>query len=55
MSSNPKVPAALRALDNVVLLPHLGTSALEVRVEMGLMAVDNIQAFLAGKTPPNVV
>jgi len=51
----PKVPAALRALDNVVLLPHLGTSALEVRVEMGLMAVDNIQAFLAGKTPPNAV
>ncbi len=51
----PKVPAALRALDNVVLLPHLGTSALEVRIEMGLMAVDNIQAFLAGKTPPNVV
>lgn len=51
----PKVPAALRDLENVVLLPHLGTSALEVRVEMGLMAVDNIQAFLAGKTPPNAV
>lgn len=51
----PKVPAALRGLDNVVLLPHLGTSALEVRVEMGLMAVENIQAFLTGKTPPNAV
>lgn len=51
----PKVPAALRALDNVVLLPHLGTSAHEVRVDMGLMAVDNLQVFFAGKTPPNAV
>jgi len=51
----PKVPAALRELENVVLLPHLGTSAPEGRVEMGLMAVENIQAFLAGKTPPNAV
>ena len=51
----PDVPAALRALDNVVLLPHLGTSALEVRVDMGLMAVANLQAFFAGETPPNRV
>lgn len=51
----PKVPAALRALDNVVLLPHLGTSAHEVRVDMGRMAVENLQAFFAGKAPPNAV
>ena len=51
----PKVPQALRELDNVVLLPHLGTSALEVRVDMGRMAVANLQAFFAGETPPNVV
>jgi hydroxypyruvate reductase len=51
----PKVPKALRALDNVVLLPHLGTSAREVRVDMGLMAVENLKAFFAGKTPPNAV
>lgn len=51
----PQVPAALRALDNVVLLPHLGTSAREVRIDMGLMAVDNLRAFFAGKTPPNAV
>ena len=51
----PKVPAALRALDNIVLLPHLGTAALEVRVDMGLMAVANLQAFFNGDTPPNVV
>ena len=51
----PKVPEALRALDNVVLLPHLGTAAREVRVDMGLMAVENLKAFFAGKSPPNVV
>lgn len=51
----PKVPQALRDLENVVLLPHLGTSALEVRIEMGLMAVQNLKAFFAGKPPPNAV
>jgi len=51
----PKVPATLRALENVTLLPHLGTAALEVREAMGLMAVDNIRAHLAGKVPPNLV
>jgi len=32
-----------------------GTSALEVRIEMGLMAVENLKVFFAGKTPPNAV
>lgn len=44
----PTVPAALMALQNVVLLPHLGTAALEVRTAMGLMAVGNLLAFNAG-------
>lgn len=51
----PDVPQALRDLDNVVLFPHLGTSTQEVRVDMGRMAVDNLQAFLRGDTPPNPV
>ena len=51
----PEVPAALRALDNVTLLPHLGTAALEVRVDMGLMAVGNVAAFCAGNALPNPV
>ena len=51
----PHVPDRLRALDNVVLLPHLGTAALEVREAMGLMAVDNLRAFFAGEAPPNAV
>lgn len=51
----PKIPPALIALENVVLLPHLGTAALEVRTQMGLMAVDNAVAFKRGQTLPNSV
>ena len=51
----PKVPEALRGMQNVTLLPHLGTAALEVREAMGLMAVENLRAFFAGDTPPNLV
>ena len=53
--NEPSVPEALRALQNVSLLPHLGTAALEVRVGMGLMAVENLRAFFAGEAVPNEV
>jgi lactate dehydrogenase-like 2-hydroxyacid dehydrogenase len=49
----PVVPEALRALENTVLLPHLGTAALEVRESMGMMALDNLAAFFDGRDPPN--
>ncbi len=45
----PKVPDALIARENVTLLPHLGTATLEVRTAMGMLAVDNLEAFAAGK------
>ena len=51
----PEVPAALRALDTVTLLPHLGTATLEVRTAMGHMALDNLEAFRDGKPLPNAV
>jgi lactate dehydrogenase-like 2-hydroxyacid dehydrogenase len=51
----PQVPEALMALENVVLLPHLGTACLEVREAMGMMAVDNLIAFAEGRTPPNLL
>jgi gluconate 2-dehydrogenase len=51
----PKVPEALLAMENVVLLPHLGTAALEVREAMGRMALENARAVLEGRTPPNPV
>ena len=51
----PDVPDALIAMENVTLLPHLGTSALEVREAMGLMAVDNLKAWAEGRPLPNAV
>lgn len=51
----PAVPDALRVMQNVTLLPHLGTACLEVRVAMGLMAVDNLIAHLEGRDLPNPV
>lgn len=51
----PSVPPALMAMENVTLLPHLGTAALEVRENMGMMAVDNLIAHLEGRDLPNRV
>ncbi|GIT91057.1 D-glycerate dehydrogenase [Jannaschia pagri] len=51
----PHVPEALRALDTVTLLPHLGTAALEVREDMGRMALANVVAIAERREPPNPV
>ena len=51
----PSVPRELVELENVVLLPHLGTSVLEVRESMGMLALDNLRSFFSGNDPPNRV
>lgn len=51
----PLVPEALRQMENVVLLPHLGTAALDVREQMGMMALDNAIAHIEGRDLPNAV
>lgn len=51
----PDVPQALKDLQNVTLLPHLGTATEEVRSGMGAMALDNVAAFAAGVALPNPV
>ena len=48
----PHIPAAFMAMENVTLLPHLGTAALNVRTDMGMMAVNNLIAFADGREPP---
>jgi len=53
--NEPQVPARLRALDNCVLLPHLGSATAETRQAMGQMALDNIIAWSRGETPPQAV
>ena len=51
----PAVPQVLREMENVTLLPHLGTATEEVRTDMGHMALDNVAAFVAGRPLPNPV
>jgi len=47
----PAVTPELVALENVVLLPHLGSATQETRVAMGLRAFENLKAFFAGAPP----
>ncbi len=50
-SNEPDVPAGLLQLENVVLLPHMGSATTETREAMGHRAVDNLDAFFAGERP----
>lgn len=45
--AEPKVPEALRALSNVVLLPHVGSATVETRAAMGALTVDNLLQHLS--------
>jgi lactate dehydrogenase-like 2-hydroxyacid dehydrogenase len=47
----PAVHAGLLKMENVVLLPHLGSATNETRKAMGMRVVENLDAFFAGKTP----
>ncbi len=42
-------------LDNVFLLPHLGSATRETREAMGMLAIDNLEAVVAGSEPPHRV
>jgi glyoxylate reductase len=45
----------LRELENVVLLPHMGSATLEGRVEMGEKVIINIKTYADGHRPPDMV
>ena len=51
----PDVPAALLRLDNVVLLPHLGSATTDTRIAMGERSLANLVAFFHDGTPPDRV
>jgi gluconate 2-dehydrogenase len=51
----PQLAPGLVDCENAVLLPHLGTAALEVREAMGFMALANAVAVSEGRQPPNPV
>ena len=49
--TEPGGTAELAKLDNVFLLPHIGSATRETRDQMGFRALDNLDAFFAGKPP----
>lgn len=48
----PQVHPALLDLENVVLVPHLGSATVETRTAMAMLAADNALAVLSGEQPP---
>ena len=51
----PQVPRELRALENAVLLPHIGSATHEARGAMGRLCVDSVIDFLSGRAPAHPV
>ena len=51
----PKMSPGYLPLENVVLLPHLGSATVETRDTMGFLALDGIAAVLSGRKPGNLV
>lgn len=51
----PNLDPRYRTLENVVLLPHLGSATRETREAMGFRAIDNLTAFFEGRPVPDRV
>jgi lactate dehydrogenase-like 2-hydroxyacid dehydrogenase len=51
----PDIDPRYRDLDNAFLLPHLGSATMETRIGMGMRAVDNLEAFFAGRAPKDAL
>ncbi|MEJ2744641.1 MAG: D-glycerate dehydrogenase [bacterium] len=51
----PRLCEGLRDLDNVVLLPHVGSASFETRSRMAEMSARNLVAMVRGERPPNCV
>lgn len=54
-NGEPAIDPRYRSLSNTFLLPHLGSATRETRDAMGFRALDNLDAFFAGRTPPDLV
>jgi len=50
-NGEPKINEEYLQLDNLFLLPHLGSSTKRTRIDMGDRAIDNLETFFSGKTP----
>jgi glyoxylate reductase len=51
----PQLQPGLAKLDNVILLPHLGSGTLQTRINMGMICLKNIKAIIAGEEPPQKI
>jgi lactate dehydrogenase-like 2-hydroxyacid dehydrogenase len=54
-ANEPVVPDELKAMQNVVLLPHIGSASVLTRHAMDQLVVDNLKAWFDGKVPPTPV
>jgi len=51
----PNIDPRYREVENAFLLPHMGSANVETRNAMGFQALDNLDAFFAGREPPDRV
>jgi len=51
----PVVPEELMIMENVVLLPHLGSATVETRAAMGMRVLGNLNSFFNGEEPPDIL
>jgi glyoxylate reductase len=54
-AGEPAINPAYRAIPNAMLLPHIGSATVETRDAMGFKCLDNLDAFFAGREPPDRV
>jgi lactate dehydrogenase-like 2-hydroxyacid dehydrogenase len=50
-AAEPSVPDELKTMQNVVLLPHIGSASVVTRNAMDQLVVDNLKSWFAGKAP----
>jgi glyoxylate reductase len=51
----PEVHPGLLELENVVIIPHLGSATVQTRTAMAMLAAENLIAAVSGERPPNLV
>src|ERR671936_1963426 len=51
----PEVHPELLELDNVVVIPHLGSATVDTRIAMGMLAAENLISALEGRQPPTLL
>lgn len=51
----PQIEPELLEMDNVVVLPHLGSATIATRTKMAMIAIDNLMAVIHGEQAPNLI